>query len=356
LPLERAQIVLDVERLNNEQSDASDAGYYDWLYRRNPAGQAIIWYAQTSAPDAPSAGHYIVIPMRLAVSGEPVCASLSLNTLTHPRFRRQGIFTTLAEQVYAECARQGVRFTYGFPNPNSYPGFVGRLRFADIGRVPFLVSPIDARSLATSGRGRLQAIALGLAAPAATAAAHLRRWAHRTRTGDVSEVDNAWTGWDALWQRLRGKYPVMVVRDAAYMAWRFGTCPTRRYRLYVAHEGTEATGFVATRIATIRGIRAGLVVDFLVCPGSTGHSAGPALLAAALAEFSAARVALAASLMLPQAEEYGWLRRAGFFVCPRLLEPQPFPVILRMHGGEAAAHVPRTLDSWFLTMGDYDAV
>jgi len=103
-------------------------------------------------------------------------------------------------------------------------------------------------------------------------------------------------------------------------------------------------------------MRAGLVVDLAVVPGCAGRDAGMSLLARALAEFSAAGVALAASLMPPHTEEYNCLRRAGFFACPRALEPQPFPVILRSHPDGDAAIVPGTIASWFLTMGDYDAV
>ena len=353
LPLERARIVLDVERMVYGDGEVSERGFYDWLYRANPAGEAVIWYAATGDPGSESAGHYAVVPVRVALHGAAVAGSVSVNTVTHPDFRRQGIFVALAERVFADCARRGIAFTYGFPNPSSLPGFVGRLGFADIGRVPLLLAPLDARGIALPGSGAVRRLLVRAGAAVATPVSALLRRRARGRAR-VTETPADAADWDRTWETLRGKYPVMVVRDRQYVAWRFGGCPTRRYRLYVAHGDAGPTGFVATRVGSVLGMRAGLVVDLVVARGEAGRDAGLALLAAAMQEFAGARVALAASLMPAIGEEYACLRRAGFFPCPRLLEPQPFPVILRHHGSSAT--VPARLGDWLLTMGDYDAV
>jgi GNAT superfamily N-acetyltransferase len=353
LPLEHAELVLGLERLVYGESDVAERPFYEWLYRANPAGEGIIWYAATGSPEAPSAGHYAVVPMRVAVHGETVRGSLSLNTLTHPRYRRQGVFAELAERVFAECDRRGIAFTYGFPNPASFPGFVGRLRFAGIGRVPLLLAPLRPRDITPPGAGSAWRLILRAGAHLASALSALARRRAAPAPVPVTETSPQLAIWDRLWERLRGKYPVMVVRDRAYVAWRFGACPTRRYRLYLAERDGEPLGFAATRVGTVLGLRAGLVVDLVTAPGARGHAAGRSLVRAAVAEFAASEVPLAASLALRHTAEYACLRSAGFFRCPRALEPQPFPVILRRHG---AAPVPATIGEWLLTMGDYDAV
>jgi GNAT superfamily N-acetyltransferase len=355
LALERAGIVLDVERLVYGEADVAERAHYEWLYRTNPAGDAVIWYAATRDPGAESAGHYAVVPARVAVRGAVRTGSVSVNTVTHPRYRRQGVFAVLAERVFAECARRGIEFTYGFPNPASLPGFVGRLGFADIGRVPLLIAPLDARAIAPPASSGARRLALRTAMRGGSAVAALVRRASPGGEAPVDELGADAADWDLLWTRLRGKYPVMVVRDRRYVAWRFGACPTRRYRLYVARGAEGPAGLVVTRVDSVLGMRAGLVVDFVVASGRSGREAGRGLLAAALREFAEARVGLAASLMPAIGEEYACLRRAGFFRCPTLLEPQPFPVILRRHAASAAV-VPAAIGDWLLTMGDYDAV
>ena len=344
LALDDAEIVLALERVAYPESDVATRPYYDWLYRANPAGEGLIWYAATGDAEVPSAGHYAVVPLRVAVAGEPVMASLSLNTLTHPRYRRQGVFTTLAERVYAACRARGIAFTYGFPNPSSHPGFAGPLGFTTIGRLPLLVAPLGG-----PGGGRpLVALAARAARPLS---ALVRAW-YRGPRAAVREERADSDVWDALWTAVRGKYPVRGVRAARHVAWRYGRCPTRRYRLYAARDARGVRGFVATRVDRILGMRAGLVVDLVVRPGDGAALAG--LLEAALAEFATAQAALAVALASPHTEEHVGLRHAGFFPCPRALEPQPFPVILRRHA--EAPPVPDRLTAWLLAMGDYDAV
>jgi len=230
-------------------------------------------------------------------------------------------------------------------------GFLGPLRFADIGRIPLLIAPLDPRGLEPPGTSAAWRVLLRAGARAGSALSALRR--RRLAPGArVVEAAADADVWDPLWERLRGKYAVMIVRDRAYVRWRFGACPTRRYRLYLAYdEGGAPAGFAATRVGTILGMRAGLVDDLLVARGR-GPEVGPSLLHAVLAEFEDAAVALAAALVPRGSEEYALLARAGFLRCPRALEPQPFSVILRSHG----PRVPATVDDWFLTMGDYDAV
>jgi hypothetical protein len=350
LALDDAELVLGLERLEYPGSDVTTRAYFDWLYRRNPAGEGIVWYAATGDPDTPSAGHYAVVPLRVAVHREPVTASLALNTLTHPRYRRQRVFTTLAEHVFTACRAKDIAFTYAFPNPRSFPGFRGPLGFTALGRLPLLLAPLRGGEVPDGVRGRL----LGLAARGAySLSAVVRAWGRGPRCSVRDEAPNS-DAWDALWAGVCGKYPVMGIRDGRHVVWRYGACPTRRYRLYTARGPRGVLGFVATRVDEVLGLRAGFVVDLLVLPGEMGGVAAASLLDAALAEFTEAHAAVAVALVPRHTEEYMWLRRAAFFACPRAFEPQPFDVVLRCHA--AAPAVPEDIGEWLLTMGDYDVV
>ena len=55
-------------------------------------------------------------------------------------------------------------------------------------------------------------------------------------------------------------------------------------------------------------------------------------------------------------EEAEILRKAGYFVCPKFLEPQPFPVILRTFNKQVKELGIYNFKNWFFTMGDYDAI
>ena len=116
--------------------------YLDWLYLRNPDGQAVgfdAWDGDTLA------AHYVCIPARAWVEGCEVTVLLSLNTATHPDYQGKGLFTRLAAMTFESGAAAGYDGVYGVANANSTPGFVRKLGFQ-------LVRPLEARI----GLGRLR--------------------------------------------------------------------------------------------------------------------------------------------------------------------------------------------------------
>lgn len=101
----------------------------EWLYRNNPEGAVVgadAWSGDTLA------AHYVTIPIRVQVEGEPARGLLSLNTATAPDFQGKGLFTTLAEAAYAAAREQGFQCVFGFANANSTPGFLRRLAFQNV--------------------------------------------------------------------------------------------------------------------------------------------------------------------------------------------------------------------------------
>lgn len=352
-PLDSPEVIVGLERAVYGDTELADPGFVEWLYRRNPAGEGMVWYAATGERDAPSAGQVAVVPLRVEVHGRRGIAGLVLNVASHPRWRRRGIFAALLARAVEENVARGFLYTFAFPNPSSTPGFLRHTGFADAGRVPLLLAPLDAAALAATRRGPAR-LAVGVGARVLGALGRARRGGARGMA--IDEVPPDWAGFDALWTRLRAARPVAVIRDRAFAAWRFGACPTRRYRLHVARSGAEVAGVIVTRRAPVLGLPAGLVADLALVPGADADAAGAALLRHACDALAAEGAALVAALMLPHGAEYRALRRAGFVRCPRVLEPQPFRVVLRTHPTGSAAGMPEGLAQWFLTMADYDAV
>lgn len=137
----------------------------NWLYTRNPAGNAVGFDAWK---DGQLAAHYVCIPVPVSYDGKPSRMLLSLNTATHPSFQGKGLFTKLAQATYDAAADLGFDAVHGVANANSTPGFIRKLGFT-------LVQPLEARI----GLGNLKVDSARL-----TAGARFRRvW---------SEADLAW--------------------------------------------------------------------------------------------------------------------------------------------------------------------
>lgn len=74
-----------------------------------------------------AAAYYGVIPLIAQYNGKPIVCAQSGDTMTHPDFRGRGLFVALARETYALCKAEGVKLVFGFPNKNSYPGFIKKL-------------------------------------------------------------------------------------------------------------------------------------------------------------------------------------------------------------------------------------
>jgi hypothetical protein len=73
------------------------------------------------------AAFYGIIPMIGNYNGESILIGQSADTLTHPNHQKKGLFIYLANRTYILAKEEGVKFLYGLPNSNSYPGFIKKL-------------------------------------------------------------------------------------------------------------------------------------------------------------------------------------------------------------------------------------
>jgi hypothetical protein len=108
--------------------------YDRWRFFETPYGPAPTIVADR---DGALIASYTVWPNRLNVGGEVVRGAISMDTMTHPAHRGGGLFLKLAQACYAQLAKDGYEILYGFPNTNSYPGFIRRLNWDHVTDVAF---------------------------------------------------------------------------------------------------------------------------------------------------------------------------------------------------------------------------
>jgi GNAT superfamily N-acetyltransferase len=344
-------------QLQPGKAAAVTAEYIHWQHTANPAGLAQVGLAK-EIESGKIIGLKWLMPMRIQVGDEVRLGAHSLYTLVHPDHRRQGVFTNLVAFCNENGRRQGYQFWYGFPNPNSYPIFVHRLGWADIGRARLFIRPLNISRLITRRLGQ-KLFQRALAAAGRVGASFFSRprpLAPGSAQITVEEVNTDDPALDDFWRRVRGKHLVMIVRDTAFLHWRYTQIPERKYLVLAAWQDGLIIAFIVLRCVIIEGIACGMVVDFLVEPTGRGRLAGEMLLHSTAAHFQHNDVDMAGCLMLPHAEEVALLRRQGYILCPTWLQPQPSPVILLVNDETPGREVLHNIRSWFLTMGDFDAV
>jgi hypothetical protein len=82
-----------------------------------------------------AAAFYGVYPQWVEYQGKRYLAAQSGDTMTHPQHGGKGLFTKLAQLTYELAKNEGIQFVFGFPNKNSYPGFVRKLNWTDGGKM-----------------------------------------------------------------------------------------------------------------------------------------------------------------------------------------------------------------------------
>ena len=74
--------------------------------------------------DQQPVAYYGVVPCFIKYNEEMILAAQSVDTMTHPAYRYQGLFVQLAERTFDLCRMEGINLIFGFPNQNSLKGFM----------------------------------------------------------------------------------------------------------------------------------------------------------------------------------------------------------------------------------------
>lgn len=104
---------------------------FDFLqmkYNTADFGVEYIGFIAFTADRVPAA-YYGVFPIICEFSGKKVLCAQSADTMTHKEHRGKGLFVDLAKKTYQLAQEVGIQFIFGFPNQNSYPGFIKKLNW-----------------------------------------------------------------------------------------------------------------------------------------------------------------------------------------------------------------------------------
>ena len=323
-----------------------------WKYKGNPAGQAVIVLAES---DQGIVGQYALRPLRMKTENGMCLGSLSLDTMVHPDYRRQGMFVMLGKQAYELAERRGIRFVYGFPNENIHYARITKLGWTDLYRgIPLWVKPlnlqsilrkrfIDNKLLANLG-DKVGNIAISV----------LCRSQRSIPTCSIQEISDFDGRFDSLWEEASRNHNIMVGRDKAYLTWRYREKPGESYTIFTAERGERLLGYIVVKCAQWFDLKVGLLVDILTAPEEL--RVARELISAAVDYFKTRQVDLVSCLMLPGAPYCRDLKEMGFIKVPRRLLPQSMYLGFRSFVPQHAEASLADPGNWFITWGDHDSI
>jgi GNAT superfamily N-acetyltransferase len=211
----------------------------------NPAGAALVSVAEERSSGS-VVGAYAVFPFRLLIEGESVMVGQRGDLIVEKRCRGQGIFKALRPHAESQSREAGMAFTFSMPNPAAWAGH-RRMGCIEVGRLVTMLLPIDAVTIA---RDFLPDNALGKLASRALGAVGGLVWreARHSPSGEYAcrSIAHFDERFDDLWEKARGLRDIMIVRDSAYLHWRFSVPGRDQWALAVERDG-RPVGYAVVR-------------------------------------------------------------------------------------------------------------
>jgi GNAT superfamily N-acetyltransferase len=304
---------------------------FAWWFDRNPAGEGIVSLAVDGGEIV---GVAAMSFFRTALDGSEARLAIPVNVATDPRYRGQGVFSTLELENEAAAAAAGSPVTVTFPNGASYPIFMSRLGWTDLPRLRLWARPLRAAAVARYVLRRPGELG-GLRPPDDAASGN--------HALDVRPVSRFGKEMDELGQRAAAGYGHHFLRDAEYFNWRYLDSP-RDYRCFGAFRRGKLAGVAVVGHTFKHGVSAGFLADLVAAPDDV--EAIRSLVSRALEEVRGGADALVL-LPPPSRLQRRALIASGFAPTNKRLRF----IGKALHDG---ARLDERASAWHFTLGDFD--
>lgn len=314
---------------------------WNWQFKNNPAGHAWIFLAEDHGKIV---GQYTAIPTRILWKGSAYVFAFSCDTMTHPDYRNQGMFSGLAGDLYHFISRQyNVETVWGFPNGQSLPGFTKRLNWKVIARYPLRIIPLRPLRMLHSFYRFYHHPSL----PAKPS---------NPRISEAYEIDPGLTlfpirefsqEFDEIWHRHRPLFRIVQIRDSRYLNWRYGELPEFGYVSFAVKHHDRLAGYLVIRLMTLKGHYFGALMDMFPIPMIDDEVTVQLL--RFVRRFCRTNRAEFIALLLP-GNVRKLLDRIGAVTIPDIINPRPWILGCR----NPVNHLENRPDDWHVTYGDAD--
>ena len=325
-----------------------------WRRDQNPAGRAVIPVIRNGAGDV--VGFFWLIPLKIRAGKQDYLGATGANLLIESKNRGTFGYAKLVRKFAEALKDRKAALHFSFVSEKNYR----RLR-ADSPQttftVPLLVKPLDFGSLTHSYFTKKWQRSLGASVGRLLSLYFFRLPSlHRGTDISIQMIDRFDESFDDFWRRVQDKYRAMVIRDRAFLDWRFNPITGRRYRIMVARLRGEMLGYSVIRCVSVRGVQTGLILDLLLLDDKRGKEAGIRLVAEAEAFFRSQKMSLMLTLLSPSSDEYRILGLSGCRNLAPFVSLRPFRFAFFVHDTYQQNLTSLSVKNWFITLADFESL
>lgn len=227
-----------------------DAAWWDWRHERNPFGPSLILTAEVQGKIV---GLRPFLRWQLLSGEEPIRAVKPIDTVTHPDYRRLGIFSRLTTAALEQARQEGVQMLFNTPNRNSLPGYL-KLGWQRVARLPVCIKVL--RPLAGAVRA-----AWSLLRGSGTDVAEKEIRVDSPRAAELFRDAAAIAELVAPWW---GNGEVRTPRTAEFLRWRYAEHPHADYFVEAEDAGGRLVAAAVFRSRFRRGLRELMLDDLFL--------------------------------------------------------------------------------------------
>ena len=322
-----------INMLNKLYTIPRNEDWWQWKFQRNPAGKSIILVAVDGDEIV---GHYALIPWRFKLAEQNILAYQDVDAVTHAGYQKQGIFTSLANMSLDEAKARGAPFVFGFPNKVSLPGHL-KVGWHIVTELRYLLKILN--PLGIIYRKFISTIFnIKSDFPSSISGDSDNKIEFRLLANDSE---------NNICKQVESTKPIIATRDYTFLNWRYKENPENLYFRVTYEEHGNIKGYIIFRMKTIKNLRMGIVVDFIVPPNR--YDIAKYLLKTAESKIRSIGADCIFAIISQGTVQLKTFIRKGFFNLPKksvifAIVPLNANLLLQLLKAE----------NWFLTFGDSD--
>lgn len=323
-----------------------------FVHQRFCNGSAVPAEVVVAECDGRLIGAQAVTYLQFVAAGKEVTAGMFTDGMTHPNYRRQGVFRKLLDETQRRAFAKEASLLFTMPNDRSLPSFQRSPGWHILPDRVLMARVVEVAGL-LEDRGAPKPLARGIGALTHWA---IRNGSHLDASGltEVNDLAPHAAEIDALaaetLPRLGG---VACSRKHAFLDWRFAKNPSWRYRYFVAK---NSQGRLSAYLVTVAEQRMGTLVSYAADMLWADERDMIRLLDFAALAVKSGGARLFGSIVSSPAL-IRVLRKAGFRQVPASVSKRSFHTAYAVHPDRSdIAAIARQGDAWFLSLADFDTI
>ena len=235
----------------------SDLKRWRWEFVNSPLGSIQVF----ADYNGQIIGYMGLICLPIKIGNRVVSGSQAVDLAVHPSFRRKGMFLQIGQKLMQEAAKRQIIISYGVPNEPAYRGHL-KYGWFYVSEIPVLVKLMTKKSLIIFVLARILNF---IRKPCSESMSKLFDFIKKLKTQfslnhikdlPESHMYNIVTlslfdeKFDRLWKKASEQYPLIIVRNAKYLNWRYFNKPHSKYIVLAAMKKYEVDGFVVLAVNT----------------------------------------------------------------------------------------------------------